>query len=256
LRTVEVEIINLSHEPAIGGLVVHSRDVTDQREAEHALRHSETLFRTVVQTMSDFVMIVDRQGMTRYVSPAVEDVLGRPTAEVTGISAFSFVHPDDLPQVVAVFQHVLNNPEPVPAALFRARHADGSWRYVEATSSTRLDDPTVGGVVICARDVTSRRRTQEALAGQNRVLEMLSAGVALPEVFAELCLTIEQIIDDVRCSVLLLDESGDALRHGAAPRLPGPYWAALDGVRIGPATGSCAAAVYTAAPVVSADITA
>lgn len=254
LRTVDVEVANLCHEPAIGGLVVHSRDVTDQREAELALRQSETLFRTVVQTMSDFVMIVDRQGMTRYVSPAVEEVLGRRAEDLIGISAFSFVHPDDLPQVVGAFQHVLNNPARIPAALFRSRHADGSWRYIEATSSTRLDDPNVGGVVICARDVTARRRIQEALAGQNRVLEMLSAGVGLPDMFAELCLTIEQVIDDVYCSVLLLDESGATVKHGAAPHLPQSYWSALDGARIGPAAGSCGAAIYTAAPVVSADI--
>ncbi|HEX2203404.1 MAG TPA: PAS domain-containing protein [Longimicrobium sp.] len=58
----------------------------------------------------------------------------------------------------------------------------------------------------------------------------------------------------MRSSVLLLD--GDRLRHGSAPRLPEAYCRAIDGIRIGPAVGSCGTAAYRRAPVVVADIAA
>lgn len=56
------------------------------------------------------------------------------------------------------------------------------------------------------------------------------------------------------CSVLLLDESGQHLVHGAAPSLPGSYIQAIDGVMIGPSVGSCGTAAYTGERVIVTDI--
>jgi GAF domain-containing protein len=56
------------------------------------------------------------------------------------------------------------------------------------------------------------------------------------------------------CSVLLLDADRLHLRHGAAPHLPLAYRKAIDGMRIGPAAGSCGTAVYTRKPVIVVDI--
>ena len=55
-------------------------------------------------------------------------------------------------------------------------------------------------------------------------------------------------------SILLLDEDGKHLRHGAAPSLPLPYSEAIDGSEIGPQVGSCGTAAYSASPVFVADI--
>src|SRR5438270_7175052 len=56
------------------------------------------------------------------------------------------------------------------------------------------------------------------------------------------------------CSVLLLDEDGQHIRHGAAPSLPKPYSEAIDGLCIGPKAGSCGTAMYRREPVVVTDI--
>jgi GAF domain-containing protein len=55
-------------------------------------------------------------------------------------------------------------------------------------------------------------------------------------------------------SVLLLDEDGRHLRHGAAPSLPGTYNDAIDGLEIGPSAGSCGTAAYRKQPVFVTDI--
>jgi hypothetical protein len=58
---------------------------------------------------------------------------------------------------------------------FRLRHKDGSWRHVEATRTNLLDDLAVKGVVSNSRDITERRRAEEALVeralGMKRLLE-------------------------------------------------------------------------------------
>jgi signal transduction histidine kinase len=56
------------------------------------------------------------------------------------------------------------------------------------------------------------------------------------------------------CSVLLLDEDGQHVRHGAAPSLPKPYTKAIDGLSIGPKAGSCGTAMYRREPVIVTDI--
>ena len=49
---------------------------------------------------------------------------------------------------------------------FRARHADGSWRTLEAIAKNLLDDPAVGGVVVNYRDITERKALEEQLRHQ------------------------------------------------------------------------------------------
>jgi signal transduction histidine kinase len=65
---------------------------------------------------------------------------------------------------------------------------------------------------------------------------------------------IEQVTPGMRGSVLILDEDGVTLRHGAAPNLPLEYCRGIDGSKIGPSAGSCGTAAYTRRQVVVGDI--
>jgi two-component system cell cycle sensor histidine kinase PleC len=92
------------------------------------------------------------------------------------------------------------------------------------------------------------------LAGQSRIVEMIAEGVALQRVLEVLTRTVEQQVEHMRCSILLLSPDGAHLRHGAAPSLPEAYNRAVDGLRIGPSAGSCGTAAFTARPVIVTDI--
>jgi len=104
--------------------------------------------------------------------------------------------------------------------------------------------------------VTERlhNRMETFLAGQNLILEKIASGADLPEVLASLLRLIESQSAGMLCSILLLDEDGLHLRHGAAPSLPESYIKAIDGSAIGPRAGSCGTAVYFGKPVVVTDI--
>jgi PAS domain S-box-containing protein len=65
---------------------------------------------------------------------------------------------------------------------------------------------------------------------------------------------IERVAPGMRGSVLLLDDDGVTLRHGAAPHLPEAYCRLIDGERIGPAAGSCGTAAYRRERVIVRDI--
>jgi len=88
-----------------------------------------------------------------------------------------------------------------------------------------------------------------------RVLELAVVDSPLEETLGELLQIVESMsTTGVLGSVLLLDEDGKHLRHGAAPSLPAAYCDAIDGSEIGPCVGSCGTAAYTAEPVFVSDI--
>jgi PAS domain S-box-containing protein len=99
----------------------------------------------------------------RYVSPAVRRVLGYTPEEAIGKSALEFLHPRDKRETMEDFARLVQDPDMLWAREGRYRHRDGSWRFLDVIGQNRIDDSVVSGVVINARDVTERRRAEEAL---------------------------------------------------------------------------------------------
>ncbi len=95
--------------------------------------------------------------------------------------------------------------------------------------------------------------SENALRGQNLALQQLARGAALGEVLGTLTQNAEECFPDLRCSILLVDET-HRLRHGAAPSLPDFYVRAIDGLEIGPSVGSCGAAAALGRRVVVEDV--
>lgn len=93
------------------------------------------------------------------------------------------------------------------------------------------------------------------LARENKILEFLARGASLEKVLTEIAYAAENFADaDVRCSILLLDETGTHLLHGAAPSLAKEYNDAIHGLAVGPEVGSCGSAAFSKKPVIVADI--
>ncbi|AHL34622.1 diguanylate cyclase [Pseudomonas brassicacearum] len=104
--------------------------------------------------------------------------------------------------------------------------------------------------------VQNNRLEQEAIirAGQGHVLELIARSTELAEVLESLAHLVESQLKGIRVSILVLDEEGKHLLHGAAPSLPKAYNEIIDGIAIGPNVGSCGTAVYRREPVIVTDI--
>ena len=136
------------------------------RVAQRSLRESEVRFRSLVQHASDVVAVLGPDGTARYVSPAIQHVLGYRPEDLIGTSVFDRIHPDDLPHARAQLTEIVLGRGAMPPTQFRYRRADGSWVYVEATATNLLDNPAVGGIVINARDISERKRFEKELVHQ------------------------------------------------------------------------------------------
>jgi GAF domain-containing protein len=101
---------------------------------------------------------------------------------------------------------------------------------------------------------TDPNRTEQLQEGQKQLQEMIESGKPFRETLKALILFIESQAPEMTCTILLLDEDGLRLRHGAAPNFPSVLSAAIDGSSIGPKAGSCGTAAYRAKNVFVEDI--
>ncbi|HEU4569042.1 MAG TPA: EAL domain-containing protein [Gemmatimonadales bacterium] len=145
------------------GVLGTYRDISRQLRAEEALKASERYFQSLLANALDVVFVLDREGRVRYSSGSVERVLGYGAEEFLGRDVVHLVHPEQLARARARFREVLAVPGTLVNSEVRVRHADGSWLTLEVSANNQLDDPAIDGVIITCRDVTARKRTEEAL---------------------------------------------------------------------------------------------
>ncbi|HEY8489573.1 MAG TPA: EAL domain-containing protein [Dehalococcoidia bacterium] len=131
-----------------------------------ALQRSEARFRSLVQNSSDVVLVAEPGGVIRYISPSVEGMLGYQPEALLGMNSWDMVHPEDVPDAQEVIRGIFSESGGFRTAELRARHRDGSWRWLEVRATNLLRDPAVGGVVVNYRDITERRALEEQLTHQ------------------------------------------------------------------------------------------
>jgi len=162
-RELEAVGNNLLEDPDVGGIVISARDITERRLLEEDLRRSEEYFRYITENTYDIISVLDSNGLLRYVSPSYVNITGFDPEEIIGQPAFANIHPDDLANILNIFTDGVRDRAPSANAEFRWKHRDGTWHIYEAFGINALDNPSIRGVIVHARDVTERKRWEEAL---------------------------------------------------------------------------------------------
>jgi diguanylate cyclase (GGDEF)-like protein/PAS domain S-box-containing protein len=147
---------------------------TAQQNAERAsakheiVRRSEARFRPLVQSSSDLIAVVDRDGTLQYVSPAIKRFSGRTPEEAIGTSALDLVVEDDRRSFYGLLSEVKNRPSYTSSAELHLppRHDSNGERVIQVVCTNRLSDPDVDGLVLNVRDVTDRKELEEQLRHQ------------------------------------------------------------------------------------------
>ena len=152
------------------------RDIRSAGAAERALRASEERFRALVENSTDAVIVLDRGGSLVFENPSRERPLGYAPGESMGVSVFDIFHPEDVARARDVFAEAVARPGVAVRASFRCRHKDGTWRHIESTFRSLLDNPAVGGVVVNSRDVTEETLRGEAAPQRDDVRDGLAGG--------------------------------------------------------------------------------
>lgn len=149
------------------------QNAVGQKRAERALADSERRFRALIEHSQDIIMVLDTDGSVQYVSPTIEQVVGYQPDDMLGKNAFQYIHPDDRETAQTAFFDAVEDPSLTPRVECRLQGADGSWLIINAIGTNRLDDPAVEGFVVNVRDVTERKRTDDALSEAKNTIEAL-----------------------------------------------------------------------------------
>jgi diguanylate cyclase (GGDEF)-like protein/PAS domain S-box-containing protein len=153
-----------------------TRDITEHKRAEEALRASETDFRDLVENISEVIYAQDKDGRITYVSPVVEQLGGYSPREVIGRPFTDFIHPEDLPSLIESFRRtVAGNPEPFE---YRVATKSGGFRWVRTSSRPVYDGDQIVGLRAVLMDITDRRRVEEALRESEGKFRTLAETVA------------------------------------------------------------------------------
>lgn len=195
----ELAVTNLLDDPTIAAIVVNVRDITEERGYQHQLASSESRLASLVGNSWDVVTVHEADGSYRYTSPAVQRQLGYRPEELLGTDPSRIIHEDDIPAVAEAFGAVAADSGCDRRFVYRMRHADGTWRWLESIATNRLEDPAVQGVVVTSRDVTADRRRD----AQQRAVAALSAealgGGEISALFDRACAIVAEVLE-VTCS--------------------------------------------------------
>ncbi len=129
-----------------------------------ATHKSEELYRKLVEETSDLITRVDGNGRFTYVNQAAETIFGAKPEACVGLSAFEFVHPEDRKRTREWFDDCVRRQVAAATIENRLVSRTGTISYMLWTSNFHFGSSgAVTGINSIARDITERRRVEEAL---------------------------------------------------------------------------------------------
>lgn len=135
------------------------QDITDRANYLRELNSNKEYFRLLVQNAFDIITIYTVDGVVKYQSESVQRVLGYRPEERIGRNERidNIVHEEDIGKYDDMFKRCSGMPNSIINQVFRLRHADGSYRWVEAVCMNLLDNQYINGLVGNYRDITRQK---------------------------------------------------------------------------------------------------
>ena len=160
VRNLEIVVATIPYQNGIAALGA-ARDITERKQAEESLWESRERYRELVESISDVIFEIDRDGKIIYISPAVKKVLEFEPDEITGKNFIEFIYHEDRGLLAKRFSELSEAIEhPMD---YRVITKSGKTRWVR----TRTKPFMTGGIFCGAKgtliDITERKRVEEAL---------------------------------------------------------------------------------------------
>ena len=150
------------------------QEIAERKRTQDALRASEEQYRLLTETARDLIVAYDMTGRVTYANPAAWEICGYDEEEFRQLHVTAFLPPEQLSAMrERAAKHAAGD---AGLHVFEAdlRAKSGRLLPVEVSSSLLLEQDRPVGALLIARDITERRRAQEAL--QRRATQLATLG--------------------------------------------------------------------------------
>ncbi|KPK90399.1 MAG: hypothetical protein AMJ88_16195 [Anaerolineae bacterium SM23_ 63] len=224
VRTYDVRVSPV--DDRIGRLACRAvvfRDVSRQKRMEKALRESVESYPLLAEQSTDMIARHDPDGVCLFVSPTCRTLLGYDPEEMIGRKIFGLIHPDDLDDFTEGLSKLLIE-STAKSYTYRLRRKDGEHIWVETTGrrifTTGKDEVGQLEMITVTRDITERKRAEDALAAERERLAVTlsSIGDGLVALDTERRIVLTNPVAEDHLAVLASEGMGDTLtRLGDQP---------------------------------------
>ncbi len=210
------------------GLLAITRDITERKRAEAALRESERLYRTVIEQATENIFLIDIESRRIVESNAAfRESLGYSEDELHDMTLYDVVAADRH-SIDANIRRVLEQGNPSVGERKYVRK-DGTLLDVEVSATVILRDGKQT-LVSVAHDVTERARMQalleERVATLSRIAADLVLDLPMEDTLNALAASVVRASTAVSCLIVLIDEA-DEIRMAGSHGVPEDYEAAV-----------------------------
>ncbi|WP_049927625.1 bacterio-opsin activator domain-containing protein [Halopiger goleimassiliensis] len=208
-RTLEVTIRPVRDDGGtIRSLFVRTVDVTDRVALETELRESEELHRVTLNNMTDTVLVTDDDGAFTYVCPNVHFIFGYSDEEIYEMGTIDeLLEPDLFDREQLAEEGVLTNLE--------CTATDKAGREHTLLVNVREVSIQGGTTLYSCRDVTTRKRREEALTALHRTARDLLYAETDHEIATAVVDDATDVLDCEAAAAYLFDTDENVLRPAA-----------------------------------------
>ena len=155
-------------------------DITERKRAEEALKESEKRYRQVVENATEIIYALDEKGNFTYGNPTGLKVTGYSLAELRSFNYADLVLPEHRERVMEIYINQFRQRIPTTHVEFPFLSKTGKIIWFEQNTSLVIEDGKVVGFHIIARDITERKRAEEALGESEEkyrtIIEIIEEG--------------------------------------------------------------------------------
>ncbi|MEG4960016.1 MULTISPECIES: PAS domain S-box protein [unclassified Microcoleus] len=155
------------------GIIATTRDITDRKQAEDAIKQSEERYRSLILATSQIVWTGDSEGRCPDM-PTLRAYTGQTVAEVVGFGWLDAIHPDDRERTAQVWMEAVQT-KSLYDIEYRIRAADGNYRYFQGRGVPILnEDGSIREWIGTCTDIHDRKQAEFLMAKAKEAAEAAS----------------------------------------------------------------------------------
>lgn len=221
-------------------------NITDRILADKKIKDTAHRLTNIMESITEGMMIIQPDWSIEYVNPSAEKILKTEATQLMHMGMKKIFPVRQYTSLYRKLEKALKQNKPVHVEEYFENY--DSWLDISAY-------PLENVLTVYFRDVTERRRAQMQLALERESFEAATTQHhGFKEIAHNYLRGMEVIYPGSFCSLLLLNQKEQTVQTFAAPSLPETYSNQINGLHIGPNTGSCGTAMFTGEMVIAGDI--